>query len=50
VLFGALTRIAGPALPGLRLVELGGLIWTAAFALFVAAYGPLLLRPGPGRA
>jgi uncharacterized protein involved in response to NO len=30
-------------------IGFGGLVWSAAFGLFVLAYGPLLLRPGEGR-
>jgi len=45
---GALLRVAAPVLPGgyLLVLAVSGILWSAAFALFVVAYGPLLLgRP-----
>ena len=46
VTFAALLRVAAPFLPGYGLVvSLAGLAWSAAFATFAFAYGPLLLRP-----
>jgi uncharacterized protein involved in response to NO len=48
---GALLRVTAPLLPGgyLNMLTLSGLLWSAAFALFVLAYGPILVRPGAGR-
>lgn len=48
---GAVMRVAGPLLPELylELLVVGGLCWSAAFGLFVLAYGPILVRPGLGR-
>jgi len=47
-LFGAaLTRFWASSLPALN--HLSGALWLAAFAGFVVAYGPLLLRPKPER-
>jgi len=46
-IFGAaILRFAAAAHVGLS--HLSGLLWIAAFAGFVAAYGPALLRPKPG--
>src|SRR5262245_2637959 len=49
--FGALLRVAAPLLPGgyLNMLALSGMVWSAAFGLFVLSYGPILLRPGAGR-
>lgn len=43
----ALARVFGPALTGggVAPLALAGLLWTAAFALFLGTYGPMLLRP-----
>jgi uncharacterized protein involved in response to NO len=51
VTIGALLRVAAPLLPGgyLNVLTLSGILWSAAFALFVLSYGPILLRPGAGR-
>jgi uncharacterized protein involved in response to NO len=48
---GALLRVAAPLFPGdyLNVLALSGIVWSAAFALFVLSYGPILLRPGEGR-
>jgi len=48
---GALLRVAAPLFPGdyLNALALSGIVWSAAFALFVLSYGPILLRPGEGR-
>ena len=48
---GALLRVAAPLFPGdyLYALTLSGIVWSAAFALFVLSYGPILLRPGEGR-
>ena len=48
---GALLRVAAPLFPGdyLNALTLSGIVWSAAFALFVLSYGPILLRPGEGR-
>ena len=48
---GALLRVTAPLLPGsyLNMLMLSGIVWSAAFALFVLAYGPILVRPGAGR-
>jgi uncharacterized protein involved in response to NO len=45
----ASTRVAAPFLPTLYLplVLASGLLWSAAFALFTAAYLPILTRPRP---
>jgi uncharacterized protein involved in response to NO len=47
---GALLRVTAPLLPGsyLNLLMLSGILWSVAFALFVLAYGPILVRPGAG--
>ncbi len=49
----AAVRVASPLLPGALPgdgLTVAGLLWTAAFALFVHDYAPLLLRPrGDGR-
>jgi uncharacterized protein involved in response to NO len=47
---GALLRVAAPLFPGDYLIALmvSGIVWGAAFALFVLSYGPILLRPGEG--
>lgn len=51
VTLGALLRVAAPYLGANYLTALafGGFLWSGAFALFVAAYGRLLLTPGAGR-
>ena len=51
VTIGALLRVGVPLLPGgyLNMLTLSGIVWSAAFALFVLLYGPILLRPGAGR-
>ncbi|MCP4380733.1 MAG: NnrS family protein [Hyphomicrobiales bacterium] len=51
VTFGAVLRVAAPLADSwyLALITAGGLTWSAAFALFAIAYGPLLVMPGPGR-
>ncbi len=43
----ALARISASLVPdaALALLGLAGGAWVAAFALFVAAYGPLLVKP-----
>jgi Uncharacterized protein involved in response to NO len=44
----ALVRVFLPSVPGIeyvRTVELSALAWLAAFALFVAVYTPILVRP-----
>ena len=44
----ALVRVLAPALPGadyLWTVVLAGLLWLAAFALFLVVYTPILFRP-----
>ena len=48
---GALLRVAAPLFPGdhLNALTVSGIVWSAAFALFVLSYGPILLRPGEGR-
>jgi uncharacterized protein involved in response to NO len=48
---GALVRVGAPFLDvdDHAAIGFGGLVWSAAFGLFVLAYGPLLLRPGEGR-
>ena len=48
---GALLRVSAPLFPGdyLNALTLSGIVWSAAFALFVLSYGPILLRPGEGR-
>ncbi len=48
---GALLRITAPLFPGdyLNALTLSGIVWSAAFALFVLSYGRILLRPGEGR-
>jgi uncharacterized protein involved in response to NO len=45
----ALTRVVAHAFPAayLPLVSMAGLAWIAAFGLFLAVYGPMLLRPRP---
>lgn len=44
---GALLRVAAPLVPGFYLSALsaGGGLWSLAFLLFAARYGPILLRP-----
>jgi uncharacterized protein involved in response to NO len=51
VSLGAILRISAPWAGGLYLATLtaGGLLWSGAFALFVLAYGPILLKPGAGK-
>ena len=48
---GALLRVTAPLFPFgyLNMLTLSGILWSAAFALFILAYGPILLRPGAGR-
>lgn len=50
VTLAALLRVAAHASAGanLGLISLSGLAWIAAFALFLAVYGPMLLRPRQG--
>jgi len=46
VTIGALLRVAAPFAPGYEtMLVAAGLAWSAAFALFVVRYGPILLRP-----
>jgi uncharacterized protein involved in response to NO len=46
VTIGALIRVAAPFLPAYEgAIIVGGLTWSAAFALFVLRYGPMLVRP-----
>ncbi len=48
VSLGALLRVAGHAVAprfAVPLVVAAGLLWTAAFALFLCVYAPILLRP-----
>lgn len=47
ITLAAIVRVAGPVLPGvyLQIITLSGLLWTAAFALFLVVYTPILLRP-----
>lgn len=49
---GAAVRLVAPLLPfdTMRTVAIAGVLWAAAFALFVVHYGPKLLRPRPTRA
>jgi uncharacterized protein involved in response to NO len=51
VTLGAVLRITAPFAGDLYLATLfaGGMVWSAAFAVFALAYGPVLLRPGLGR-
>jgi uncharacterized protein involved in response to NO len=44
---GAALRVASPFVPDayIALLAAAALAWSAAFALFVAVYAPLLLRP-----
>lgn len=46
VTIGAVVRSSAAYLPGdyVLMIGLGGLVWAAAFLLFVIAYGPLLIR------
>ena len=46
-LVAALVRAFGPALTGTPLapLALAGALWLAAFAIFLAVYAPILLRP-----
>lgn len=48
---GAAVRVAAPLFGDRYLAALtvGGLMWSGAFAVFVVAYAPVLLRPGLGR-
>lgn len=47
----ALARVSAGMVPGayMTLLGLAGLAWTAAFLLYLAVYGPMLLRPRAGR-
>jgi uncharacterized protein involved in response to NO len=48
VSLGALLRVLGPVVApawSVHLVVCGGLVWSAAFALFLVIYIPILLRP-----
>jgi uncharacterized protein involved in response to NO len=47
VTLGAALRVAAPLLPGfyLPVLSAGGGLWSLAFLLFAARYGPILLRP-----
>ena len=49
VTLGALARVAAHAFPAvyLPMVTAAGLGWLAGFVLFLAVYGPMLLRPRP---
>ena len=40
-----LARLAGAWAGGLPLLVAAGLLWSAAFLLFAAVYGPMLLVP-----
>jgi len=44
-----LVRVSAPWLPFdyMRLIEVSGALWGAAFLLFLALYGPMLLGPRP---
>jgi uncharacterized protein involved in response to NO len=45
ITLAALLRVAAPLTPSpVVATSLAGLAWTAAFALFVLLYGPLLIR------
>ncbi len=52
VVAGAVLRVAASSLPFdyLSTVMLGGVLWSAGFALFVLSYGPMCWRPAPGKA
>ncbi|HEX5078718.1 MAG TPA: NnrS family protein [Geminicoccaceae bacterium] len=50
VTLGALLRVIAPIMPDLSLLPLSGTLWTLAFLLFAALYGPLLCRAELGRA
>lgn len=48
VVSGALIRVLGPIVPGLpvfTVVVMSAVAWSAAFALFVLRYGPMLVTP-----
>lgn len=47
IVAAALLRIAAPLMPEhyIHLLAAAGIAWTVAFAGFIAAYGPLLLKP-----
>jgi len=47
ILIAALVRVAAPLLPidYMRCIHVAAAAWIAAFALFLAGYGPLLVRP-----
>lgn len=47
---GALLRVAAPLLPldYMLAIRIAGGLWSAAFLLFLLAYGPMALRPPPG--
>ena len=49
VTLGAALRVSAPWLPFdyMRLIEVSGALWGAAFLLFLALYGPMLLGPRP---
>jgi uncharacterized protein involved in response to NO len=48
---GAIVRATAPLLPGgyLNMLTLSGVLWSAAFTLFVLAYSPILMRQGANR-
>jgi uncharacterized protein involved in response to NO len=46
-LLAALTRVCAAMIQSVPLIELAAILWVAAFAGYVAAYGPLLLRNRP---
>lgn len=51
VVAGALIRVIGPVFFGsgaLVLLGVAGLVWSAAFALFVLRYAPILMKAKPG--
>ncbi len=52
VVAGGVLRILATSLPfdELSTMTLGGLLWTAGFALFVLSYGPICWSPSPGKA
>lgn len=51
ILAAALLRIGAGLLPHAQesMLEAAGLAWMAAFGLFLAEYGPMLMRPRPAR-
>lgn len=52
VVAGGVLRVLATSLPFdyLSTMTLGGLFWTAGFALFVLSYGPICWNPSPGKA